>query len=93
MKITITDLGAYLNPSKMIPPNLIGRPKGELWEQMPRHDSRTFYLTCGPHEFPIYIFECDGAYEISPADVEGLMPHVYVERVEADIELIIKIKS
>ena len=87
----------FTKKEKMSPMAVFSKPHGEVYElksTQKRFCGRTierpsYLVACGTNEGPMLIWwsDDDEAYQIAPAELEGYSDHVYVEKVECDINI------
>jgi hypothetical protein len=79
---------------KKSPKELYGLPYGEIYIMLGSAEPNPSYFVCtGMNSDPLLLWwdEEDEQYVISPAELDGYNAHIYVEKIDAEISIEMKI--
>jgi len=91
--ISIKVAEVFRSKEKLSPMSVFSKPHGEVYilksDIRPAEDRPSYLIACGTNDGAMLIWwsDEDRAYQIAPAELEGYSNHVYVERVECDINI------
>ena len=93
--ITINVKNKYkIAVKKKSPKELYGLPYGEIYIMLGRAEPNPSYFVCTGRNSNQLLLWWDEEYEsymISPAELDGYNPHIYVEKIDAEISIEMKI--
>lgn len=91
--IDIKVIETFTRKERLSPDSVFSKPHGEVYvlksSKNPKENKPSYLISCGMNEGAMLIWwnDEDKSYQLAPADLEGYAKHMYVERVECDINI------
>lgn len=78
--------------NRLFPTDLHGLPYGQFYIMLSENTgcqdkTPSYFMTTGYNDTPIIFWwnPDENTYEVAPAELSGYAPHIYVERIEANL--------